>query len=137
MRKICVNLDELGDEAITEIMRINKCTISDAVNIALVAFAKDNADPVMTNEDTPVTRLSLLCEIKLNMSLGDWCESRGIDKARLRYLVNRCESGGTVWGFGNTDKKNQWRDKQHGQKFKTHTAYIASCLNDDFGIDLI
>lgn len=131
-KKISVQLDNMGSQALDDILTVNKCTISDAVNAALLAYSKDK-QPSMIIEPKPMDAVRSAIEAKFT-TVENYCLIKGISKARLVYLVNRCAKGSTVWGLGNT--KNKWRDKQDGRQFKTHTAWIAHCLNEDFGIDL-
>ena len=137
MKQISVKLDELGERSLYEIMALNDCTISDAVNIALLAFAKENTEAVMVpGEDSPVEKIAKLVREKMSMSLKEYCELRHLNQAYLRQLVRRCEAGATVYGFGNTESRNKWRDKERAVQYKTHTAWIATCLMDDLGIDI-
>jgi hypothetical protein len=129
MRKISVRLDEISSNKLDEVMEINNCTISDVVNTAIIAFAQDK-QPVMVKNDT--SEYDEILAIIGN--LDEWCAIRSIDKTRLKYLVKRTLDGHNVTGFGNT--KNKWRDKQDDRLFKTHTAWIAHCLKEDFGIEL-
>ena len=131
-KKISVQLDKMATDALEEIMAINKCTISDAVNAALLAFSKDK-QPCMLIEEKPID-VVYAAMAKQGVDINEWCDTRNINILTLKYLVKRCANGGTVWGFGNN--KNKWRDKQDGRVFKTHTAWIAHCLKEDFGIDL-
>lgn len=128
MRKISVQLDDIVSAKLNEVVSVNKCSISDVVNAAILAFAQDK-QPVIYVEPTQYDDIF--------SRIGDvdsWCKLREIDKSRLRYLIKSSNNGHTVCGFGNT--KNKWRDKQDSRKFKTHTAWIAYCLKEDFGIEL-
>jgi len=128
MKRISVLLDDIVTNALKQTMEINKCSISDVVNSAILAFSIDK-QPVIVKEVTPVTELF--------EKIGDvdlWCSGRNINKARLKYLVTSSAKGHNITGFGNT--KNKWRDKQDSRKFKTHTSWIAHCLKEDFGIEL-
>ena len=137
MKKISVNLDDMGEQHLAEIMNINDCTVTDAIHMALLVFAKENTERVtIPVEDSPIEKISKIIREKMGMSFPEYCDLRHLDKDRFRYLVNRCEAGSTVWGFGNADKSNKWRDKDRGVRCKTHTAWIATCLIDDLGIDI-
>lgn len=133
-RKISVQLDNSADAALEYLMSTNSGTISDLVNVAITALAK-NEQPVLNLNhsawgDFKVTFMNKFPDI----SITTWCYDKGIDLSRLRYLINRTAKGGTVWGFGNA--KNKWRDRLDDREFKTHTAWIAHCIKEDFDIDI-
>ena len=128
MRKISVCIDDTTNQKLIELVKINDCTLSDIVNSAIIAFSMDS-QPVMfvhkSKYDELVERIG---------DVDRWCYARGIDKARLRYLVNSVENGHSITGSGNT--KNRFRDKNDDRLFKTHTSWIAHCLKEDYNIDL-
>jgi hypothetical protein len=133
MRRISVILDEISEKAVEDIIAKNKCSISDAVNAALLAYSMDN-QPSMFIDQGPLVKVTEAVAKTEWGTVENWCHHRSIDKNRLKYLIKRCESGSTVWGFGNT--KNKWRDKQDDREFKTHTSWIAHCLKEDLNIIL-
>lgn len=133
MRKISVNLDDISEKALEEIVFKNNCSTSDAVNAALLAYSMDT-QPSMFLSAGVLEPLEIAIKTSSYNTVDEWCKDRAIDKVRLKYLMKRCAEGGTVWGMGNT--KNKWRDKQDSREFKTHTAWIAHCLKEDFGIDI-
>jgi hypothetical protein len=128
MRKISVQLDEIVSQKLDETIKINRCSISDVVNAAILAFAQDK-QPVILKPSTPTSEM-----FEVIGDVDAWCNKYAITKSRLRYLIERTAKGHNVCGFGNS--KNKWRDKLDGRVFKTHTAWIAHCLKEDFGIDL-
>ena len=132
-KNISVHLDDYAEESLKRIIQVNRCSISDAVVSAINALGMEEF-PCMEFDKTPMEPIKLAIE-ESGMSVEEWCQSKVIDIKRLRYLVNRCAKGGTVWGLGNN--KNKYRDKQDQRTFKTHTSWIAHCLMEDFGIDLI
>ena len=132
-KKISVQLDGMADSALKEIMTINRCSISDAVNAALLSYSKDK-QPSMIIEQSPWSEFKLKFADVCNDTIAEWCEYRAIDIVRLRYLITRTSKGCGVGGFGN--KKNKWRDKNDDRQFKTHTSWIAHCLKEDFNIDV-
>jgi len=131
MKKISVNLDDITIDALETITSINNCSISDAVNAAIIAYSKDTC---VTIHSSPRPIDEIIALLPEGVTLGDWCEQRNIDVARLRYLVDRTAKGGTVWGFGNS--RNKVRDQDNDRIFKTHTAWIAHCLKEDLGVDI-
>ena len=128
MRRISVLLDEITSRKLNEIIDENDCSISDAINASVIAFSLCGEKVISSVENYHKDVYKIIGDV------DKWCESRSIQKSRLRYVINSSHYGHTVCGFGNT--KNKWRDKQDGRLFKTHTAWIAHCLKEDFGIDL-
>jgi hypothetical protein len=131
MRKISVVLDSYALKSLEEMTKINECSISDVVNTALIAFSRDKQPSIIKGNCTPWGEFKE--KVGINQ-INFFCDSRGIDLARLRYLVNSVAKGGTVCGFGNT--KNKYREKEDDRLFKTHTAWISYCLKEDLGINL-
>ena len=127
-RRICVQLGSKAGEALDKLLAVNRCTTSDAVNAAIIAFAYDN-QPTIFPPVKPET--DILEQIG---NVAEWCNSRGIKRQRLVYAIRRSLAGHTISGFGNS--RNKYRDKDDGREFKTHTAWIAHCLKQDFNIDI-
>jgi len=132
-KKISVQLDNMADTALKEIMEINKCSISDAVNAALLSYSKDKQPSMIIDRSPWALFKEQFAEVSKD-TIANWCEHRSIDITRLRYLITRTANGGNVCGFGN--KKNKWRDKNDDRQFKTHTSWIAHCLKQDFDLDI-
>ena len=130
-RKISVQLDGTAARALNEVLDINGCTISDAINAAIVSFSKDK-QPVIMKEELHVVIVKI--QESNWRTIDNYCDFRKIDKSRLRYLLKRTAKGHNVCGFGNTVNKH--RDKNDDRLFKTHTAYIADCVKKDFGVEL-
>lgn len=131
MRTICVCLDTQGEQALQQILDLNSCTISDAVNIALMLFA---------NEKTPlyIKTPSLWSTVKSKIydtfgyTAAVYCYERGLNYVSMRALCYRLERGASVKGFGSF---NKWRDKNDDRLYKTHTAVITEQLRKDAIID--
>jgi hypothetical protein len=130
MKKISVKLDDATYNALMETRDKNSCTISDVVNAAILAFSRDK-QPVMIIDKSAWESFR---DTHGKDFISKWCECRSIDQARLRYIINRTARGGAVCGFGNI--RNKARDAEDGRIYKTHTAWIAQCLIDDFGMDI-
>lgn len=129
MKKICVILDDYAENLLQERLDNHNETISDIVICALIAYCTDNPDVVKESH-------VVLDKIRSSEygSIAAWCEARLIKKKKLFYLLERTANGHTVSGFGNYKHKN--RDSDDGRLFKTHTAWIAHCIKQDFGIDI-
>jgi hypothetical protein len=127
-----VVLDRDTEKVLEKLLSINKCSISDIVVSAINSFGMDSQPCIIVPED-PLQSLRDMVSKSRWGTIENWCIAREINRRRLTYLMKGFLNGSKVWGFGNS--KNKWRDKQDGRVFKTHTAYIAHCLNEDFGID--
>lgn len=135
MKKISVNLDDIGEAALTALQSRTKQSVSDLVNIALVTLQHTDYNGVGDIMGSSLLyALQEAVEASQWRTIDNWCRHRNIKKERLTYLIDRCYNGHTVYGSGS---KNRWRDKEDGRIFKTHTSWIAHCLKEDFDIDLI
>jgi hypothetical protein len=133
MRRLSVLLDSSAEAALLKLLNDNPATISDLVNTALIALAQA-PQPVLQQASPLWGRvLQGVKAKKLHNTVQEWCDAWGIKYTTLRALITRVEAGSTVVGTGG---KNKWRDKQDGRLFKTHTAWVADCLEKDLGISL-
>jgi len=133
MKKISVDLNDIAVEYLDKICKLNRCTISDAVNIAIIALGAEQHPVVPLSEESIYYKVEDSCLSKFGTSVKEWCDINSIDKTKLKSLCKHVDEGGTVIGFGNY--KNKWRDK--GRVIKTETARIALLLKTDLGIDII
>ena len=133
MKKISVILDDITEKTLNKLVKLNKCSITDIVNSSILAFAMDT-QPVIIGYDELLFNIENAAQSKGFGTLDNWCQERNINKYSMRQLIKRINKGSEVSGFGNT--KNKWRDKEDGREFKTHTAWIAHCIKEDFGIDI-
>ena len=132
-KKISVLLDEQAYTALEKILANNQCTISDAVNVALSTLGNEDR-PIFPNSDSPLGNLRMIIKNTSWNTVEEWCIYRGIIKVRLYYLLRAVKAGHVICGTGNV--KNKQRDAIDGRIFKTHTAWIAHCLKEDFGLNL-
>jgi hypothetical protein len=133
-KKISVDLDIMQQEALSRIMDKNKCSISDAVNVAIMLL--DNEEqPVFPKNDSLLTAIKDAVKQSQWKTLNQWCKERNIIKPRLFYVINSVSKGKTIIGNGNV--KNKFRDAQDDRIFKTHTSYIVHCLKKDLNFDLL
>lgn len=129
MRKISVVLDSSAAKAMEKLQRINIATISDIVNAAVVAFC-NSENPILWIEHTTYQKLKDLLLGQHN-TVDNWCAQRSIDKRRLQYVCKKWDEGNTtIRGYGNLVQKK--RDREDDRLFKTHTAWIAHCLCEEF-----
>jgi len=133
MKKISVDLSDLSTEYLNKICKLNRCTISDAVNTAIITLGAEQHSVIPLVKESTYYKVEDSCLAKYNIGIKEWCENNLIDKAKLKTLCKNVDEGGTVIGFGNY--KNKWRDK--GVVIKTETARIALLLKNDLGIDII
>ena len=132
-KRICVQLDEHAAISLETVRTLNRCSISDVVNAALIAFSQDT-QPVMMLEPRALALVEEAVEQTAWGTVDNWCEARNIKRSRLVYLMRSASRGHNVWGAGNL--VNKWRDRNDDRVFKTHTAWIAHCLKQDFEIEL-
>lgn len=121
-RHVNVKLDDSASKALDYLVKINKRSVSDIINTALVCFSKTEQPVFFDN-----SLYEKLCSAH-NMRL--WCAENQIDMMMFKYVCRVIEEGKTIRGFGN--KHHKWRDKEDGRMFKTKTSYIAHCLYRDF-----
>lgn len=132
MKKISVQLDLSSVRALEKIQTINRCSISDAVNMALISFAQ-REEQVINNEDESLyKKVTFQCLSKFNMSIKDWCLNNAIDIRKLQEVCRKISDNKTIIGYGNLRQK--WRDKNDGRIYKTQTSYVEYCMRRDFEI---
>lgn len=134
MRRISVNLSNQVEQTLNTLMKINECSISDIVNAAIIYFGTAEQPCIESTPDALRDLRKVISESKYK-TFELWCFKRNLKPERVRYLLRNTNSGKRVWGFGNS--VNKWRDQEDERTFKTHTAWIAHCLKEDFDIDLI
>jgi len=128
MKKISVVLDDTAETSLNKLLEMNGVSISDIVNAAVIAMAFE-VQPVFPDKPG-----GLYETLKHKRDLGVWCTLRGINR-RVRWaLCERVDEGKAVRGLGDS---NRWRDKQDERLYRTHTAWVAHCIREDFGIDII
>jgi hypothetical protein len=133
--KRSINLDDRAETALSEILEINHCTITDAIHAALIAYSMSDKKTIFPEErDNLFRRLQEISLEKHKMTLEAYCNCHAIKIDRLKYLLRSTGSGASVSGFGNA--RNKYRDKNDERMFKTHTAWIANCLKADFDLNL-
>lgn len=127
MRKISVVLDHIASAALDKLLESNQASISDIVNAGIMAIAYDD-QPVF-----PIVNEGLFEKLRRLKNITEWCKARGIDRKALYSLCQRVDQGKEIRGLGDS---NRWRDRQNERLYRTHTAWIAHCIREDFGIDL-
>lgn len=131
-KKISVLLDESSTKALDSLKKEHECTISDIINAAIILLKKENK---ITFEKRPRFNCENMFSESKFKTIGAWCEARNINPERAYYVLDRINNNHRIYGYGNT--KNKWRDKRDGRMFKTHTAWIAHCLEEDFGMEIL
>lgn len=128
MKKISVNLTEYAEAAMYEIMKVNDCTASDTVNMALMAFAADKSR--VTIASGLYDELNDKCR-ESGSTIENWCYDYNVDINKMKYFCKQVDKGKQIIGFGNY--KNKKRDKE--ETVKTETARIALLVKGCFGVE--
>lgn len=129
MKKISVNLTEYTENAMYEIMETNDCSASDAVNMALIAFAAEKNKVLVSNG--LYEELNDKCK-EAGYTIEEWCYEYGIEISKMKYFCKQVDKGKQIIGFGNY--KNKQRDKE--ETVKTETARIALLVKGCFGVEV-
>lgn len=133
MRQISIKLDNSAEQSLEKLLAKNDMTISNIVNIAIISLEKEGIKLELIDNNT----LYQLIKTKLkeqNSTIEQYCEYRVISKQMLQYVCRQLDNNKIIKGFGNYH--NKWRDKEDGRLFKTHTAWIAHCLKEDFCVQI-
>jgi len=134
MKKISVILDAATERALFNLKSSTGSAISDIVNVAIISLEASGYRNEHEMPEQCLMRqiLDKVIESKWR-TLENWCEAKSINKISFKRFIKRVSSGSVIYGRGS---KNKWREKEDGRLFKTHTSWMAHCLEEDFNIAL-